>query len=235
MRTGICGLAFALAVACATDAVAAPIVLLDTFEDGTTQGWGVPGPSPLPPANVSTGGPGGTDDNYLLVRAGSTIGDAGSRLSVINFDQWTFDYLAAGTESISMDLNNFGPADLYLRLLFADPVMGPPSNVAISTDAIFLPAGSGWTSVVFPIAPGDLTALLGSVNTALAAPTELRIFHNPDPDFPGPPNGIPTVTAELGVDNISAVVNTAPEPSTMLLLGLGVAAAISRRRASRLG
>ena len=39
----------------------------DNFEDGTLQGWGSGDPNPNPPANITTGGPAGTDDNYLRV------------------------------------------------------------------------------------------------------------------------------------------------------------------------
>jgi hypothetical protein len=48
----------------------------------------------------------------------------------------------------------------------------------------------------------------------------LRIFHNPLPQFFGPNNSIPTVSAVLGVDNILAAAGPfqAPEPSGMALL-----------------
>src|SRR5678815_5531455 len=73
---------------------------VDNFEDGTTQGWFVPGPHPAPPANIPTGGPGGAGDNYLQVTAlgGDT---AGSRLSVQNASQWQGDL--ASFSRITMD------------------------------------------------------------------------------------------------------------------------------------
>jgi hypothetical protein len=58
-------------------------------------------------------------------------------------------------------------------------------------------AGSGWTYVDFPIDPGSLTAVKGSVVSALTNTIELRIIHNPQPTFPPP-----SVDAQLGVDNI---------------------------------
>ncbi len=183
----------------------------DNFEDGTTQGWlvGLLGAShPKPPENTPSGGPGGVDDNFLLLTAVGGNG-AGNRLSVINLAQWAGNYPAAGVNTIWMDVNNLGGADLSLRLLVADPAGGPPNNQAFSTNAIVVPANSGWTSVVFPLGVADLTASFGTVTAALTNATELRIFHRPAAAFPGE-----AVVAQLGVDNITA----APLPPTVLLL-----------------
>ena len=38
---------------------------LDDFEDASTQSWGTGGANPVPPVNISSGGPAGLDDNYL--------------------------------------------------------------------------------------------------------------------------------------------------------------------------
>ncbi len=60
--------------------------MTDTFEDGTTQGWGVGGPSPSPPETVGTGGPSGAGDSFLLL---TSLGGAGfgSKLTVFNESQ----------------------------------------------------------------------------------------------------------------------------------------------------
>jgi hypothetical protein len=204
---------------------------VDTFEDGTTQNWAVGlgpggGVHPAPPTNVPDGGPAGPGDNYLLLTAVGGTG-AGSRLSVINLlGQWSGNYLSSGVSAIQMDLNNLGETDLSLRLMFEDPVPNPPANVAISTEAVLLPAGGGWTQVLFPIAPGNLTAVLGSVNGALSNTTGIRIFHSPTVEPSGPP-----VVARLGVDNIRAAV--IPEPGTLALAGMGLlplAGAVVRRK-----
>ena len=108
-------------------------------------------------------------------------------------------------------------------MLFEDPTIGPPNNEAVSSSAISLPAASGWTHVVFPITPGDVTAVLGSVDAALSNATTIRIFHATTAAFPGDP-----IVAQLGVDNIRAV----PEPSVAMLLALAHGGlAIGRRRA----
>ena len=212
---------------------------VDTFEGGTTQGWVVGDPShPAPPTNIATGGPAGAGDNYLQLTAvgGATpASGAGGRLAVLNFAQWSGDYRAAGVGSITMDAANFGTSDLFLRLLWADPaVMGPPQNIAITSTALMLPAGSGWTRLTFDIGPGSLLAVAGNAETALTDAAELRIFHNPAADFPGPPIGIPAIVATLGVDNITAVA-VVPEPSTMLLMGSGLLLLPLLRRRRRTG
>lgn len=216
------GLAAALTLA--QGAAAVTLGQIDDFEDGTTQGWvvgsGGMGTHPAPPTVVATGGPGGADDSYLLLTAIGGFG-AGGRFAVINASQWSGDYTNSGISGIAMQVNNVGLTDLSLRLLFEDPMGGPPSNAAISSDAIVVPSGSGWVSILFPIAPDALTAVFGSVSAALGNATAVRLFHGADAIFPGEP-----IVAQLGVDDIRAV----PEPGTALLSTFGIAALAARRR-----
>ena len=123
-----------------------------------------------------------------------------------------------------MSVNNFGPEDLHLRLLFEDfpaaPMM-PPDNLALSANAVIVPAGSGWMTILLPVSAADLVGGgLGTVLGALMDVDTIRIFHNPAPEFPGPGVGIPVVNATLGVDDIQAV----PEPGAIWLLGGGLMA-----------
>lgn len=215
-------------------ASASPITILDDFEDGTTENWFAGGGPlgavpPFPPSNIANGGPLGAGDNYLQIVSSGGAG-AGSRLVAMNASQWALDYLAGGVLQIEMDVINLGTTDLALRLLFEDPIAGPPSNMAISKDPIAVPSGSGWIHIVFPITPADLVALLGSVTDALSNTTLLRVFHNPDATFPGP-----VLAATLGVDNITARVNVVvPEPAALLLVLSGVALVARRHRTRRL-
>jgi hypothetical protein len=178
--------------------------------------------------NVPTGGPAGAGDAFLQQTSLGGVGP-GSRLAVFNGSQWAGNYLVAGIGAIAMDAKNFGATSLFLRLAFEDPFGGPPADVAFSS-AVVVPAGSGWVHIVFPIEPGDLTAGLGSVNTALANTTLLRLYHSDVPNFPNPIFPIPAIVAQLGVDNIEALAAPVPEPAACLLLLGGVAAAMRRRR-----
>jgi hypothetical protein len=166
------------------------------------------------------------DDNYLKVTAVGGRG-AGNRLAVINLAQWAGDYTTAGIGKISMDVKNLSDADLSLRLLIADSMAGPPEDSVFSKVPLLLPAGGDWTSPVFPIAPSDLVASAGSVATALANATELRIYHSAASGFPGEP-----IVAQLGMDNIRA--DGVPEAgSTALRLGLSAGALMAGRRRGR--
>ena len=107
---------------------------IDTFQDGTRDGWfagglGLGQVPPIPPQVVANGGPAGTGDQYLQITAVGGNG-AGSRLVAINLTQWAGDYLTSGISGIAMDLRNFANTDLTIRLLFEDPKGGPPVDQA---------------------------------------------------------------------------------------------------------
>jgi hypothetical protein len=202
---------------------------VDDFQNGSTQGWMIGVPLPFTPVNVASGGPRGAGDHYLRLTSTGEPGPGG-RMVVINTSQWAGDYLTSGISAITMDVNNLGSTDLFLRLLLADPMFGPPSNIASSLLPVFVPAGSGWIHASFSIAAGALGAELGTVQGALANATELRIFHNPNFGFPGPGVGIPLIRAQLGIDNITAV----PEPTAVILFGAPLLAlgVLHKRRAA---
>lgn len=213
-----------------TTASAVGVGQVDTFQDGSVGGWIINGagigtpPLAALPKNVAGGGPAGAADRFLQLTALGGAG-AGSRLSAINATQWGGDYTAAGVGAIAMDLNNFGMTDLSLRLLFENPTLAPPTDLAFSTVPVVIPANSGWLRAVFPVAASDLTPGLGSAAAALSTATAIRIFHNRAAAFPGPPNGPPPVVAILGVDNVTAV----PEPSALASVCLGLAGLLLRR------
>lgn len=210
---------------------------VSNFQDGTTQGWftggGPMGAGGLGPFNIASGGRGGALDSYMLMMAIGGSG-AGNRLTASNASTLAGNYLAASILGIGMWVNNFSATDLYLRLAFEDPdLMGgtPPTNLAFSTNAIFVGAGSGWQQVFFPTGLSHLTAGLGSTSAAMSNVTFMRLYHSQAANFPNPGNPISPVTAQLGVDDVTATAT--PEPATLLLVGsglLGMAGAARRRR-----
>lgn len=237
MRLTALGVLVAFLGCLSSVATAAPITLsqIDTFQDLTTDGWFAGGGPfgalpPVPPHVVATGGPTGENDAYLLVTSGGGSGP-GSRLVAMNGSQWAGDY--SGIATIEMDLLNLGAADLSIRLLFEDPIPGPPANVAVTTTGAFLPAGAGWTHVAFSVSATDLTALLGSANPLILNTTLLRIIHSTGADEAD------AIAAVLGVDNISAGAvprpgpfppEPVPEPAMLLIVGSGIAAVAARQR-----
>ncbi len=196
--------------------LAAQAVLLgqvDDFEDGTTQSWAEGIVSPNPPTNMATGGPSSVNDNFMHNESSGGNG-AGSKMAVFNTDQWTGDYNAAGVTSITADLINLGSTPLEVRM-----VIEQNSVRAVTSSSLVLPVGSGWQSMTFPIAPGDLATGLDQ-SLLLSNVTKLWFIHNPNPSFPPP-----GIEATLGVDNITAT----PEPASVLMLVLG-AFLVKRRR-----
>ena len=170
----------------------------DDFEDGTTQDWRN-GRNTPDVSNVATGGPDGAGDAYLqIVADGSFIA---GRLVAFNTEQWAGDFTAAGVTTVTLDLNNTGTSDLVVRLW----IEGPGGDF-VSTDGLFLGAGSGWQAASFSVQPGDLTASGGTdVNATLSDVFRFRVYHGPAASAPGP-----NVVGELGLDNITAVGASAP-------------------------
>jgi hypothetical protein len=210
-RRGIALLAFLLASLTVPAAATVFIGKVDTFQDGTTQGWSDGPFNPIPAVNVATGGPAGTGDRHLLLTS-SGGGSAGGKLVGIAPQSWAGNYIAAGVTAIGMDVNNFGATDVSLRLL----VQNSFAARAVSSVAFDLPSGSGWRHVTFSLAPAALNGLFGAVPAQLLTDVvQFRLYHATGAEFPGP-----DISAQLGIDNISAV----PEPSTwlMLLAGLGI-------------
>jgi hypothetical protein len=194
----------ALAVSWIVASSAQAVVLgqVDDFETGTTQGWTSGTPDPTPVVNVPDGGPGGPGDAYLRILSSGGIG-AGSRLTAINPAQWTGNYILAGVARISADVRNQGQTQLDLRLMIERDVIAGGQRFV--TAPVSVPAGSGWVRATWQVGALNLIPNPGTVTpvdpaVALTQVAQLRIFHNPQPSFPGP-----ELVAELGVDNIRAL------------------------------
>lgn len=206
---------FALAVA---PAMATPIPnQVDDFEDGTTQNWRVGIQNPNVPVNVPNGQGGPTDDFLQMTATGGFGG--GSKLGVLNTNQWTGDYIANGITSIQADFRVLSGPDLEMRLL----LQGGGAEIT-STVSQPLPADGLWHTLTFNVTPADFTAIFGSVNNALQNATLLLIRHQPG--APGGAGAAPSVTASVGMDNVLAI----PEPATLALLAFGGMTLIRRKR-----
>jgi hypothetical protein len=174
---------------------------VDNFEDGTTQGWGSGSPNPNPPVNITTGGPTGTDDNYLRVTSNGGSG-SGGKLVVINSNQWTGNYLGAGVTSIGMQIKNFGTITLSMRIA----LLGDGGEVW-SMNPIIVAPSTNWQSIVFSVQPSDLTgaAILDSTLRILSNVYSFRILHSVAGGIRGD-----VVNAQIGLDNITALSQPVP-------------------------
>jgi hypothetical protein len=198
---------------------------IDNFEDGTLQNWTAGATNPNPPTNIATGGPAGANDSYLrLVSNGLS---AGGKLVAFNPGaQWAGDYIAAGVGAIQMQVNNQGATALTLRLMLT----GAGGQVLGTVADVNVPAGSGWTSVSFPLTAANLSG--GSFSAVMSGVTELDLVHSPT--LITVRSSSPNIVAQLGVDNVTAV--PVPEPTSIAaMLGGAVLGARSprRRRARR--
>ncbi len=119
LRVLVC-LLFTLLSAPGAGAIA--ILLVDDFQDGTTQGWSAGSiTNPNPPQNAPNAGPAGAGDHALLITAVGGFGP-GSNLVALNPvpftgpSQWTGNYSAAGVAMIFMSVRNPSASALTLRL-----------------------------------------------------------------------------------------------------------------------
>lgn len=170
------------------------------FEDGTTQGW--TSGSVQIASNITTGGPAGTDDNYLQLAPDGS--GSGGKLVVFNNSQWTGNYTNNGIVKISFQVKNVSGSDnIDLRLSFkiTSGSATDNDNWASSTNAIHISNIAGWQMISFPVDASNLTAL-GSTSVAdiLSNVGEIRIA-----DATSAPSRQGDTSSDiLGIDNIIA-------------------------------
>jgi len=190
---------------------------IDNFQDGTTQGWG---DNAQISVNITNGAPAGANDHYLQVSSGTFGG--GQRLVTFNRSQWTGNYVAAGVTGLTMDLRNFGPSLMPIRIVIREGTGGSGTPGYSSITAFALPADGQWHTAFFSLDAGSLTPINSPqpLATDLANVPELRLLSSAFPATIGD-----STSGQFGVDNIMAV----PEPGSMALIGLGFIGLVKRR------
>ena len=197
-----CLLAWVLALAPAARAVI--VGTTDTFEDGTFQGWGG-----AANGNVSTGGPAGAGDHFLLVSSGS-FGTMPNLATTNSDSRWIGSWTASEGTSLDADLKILGGTNLSMRAV----LFGGSSGISQITTTVSQPfvADGAWHHFSFDVSPGAWTSVAGtdSVANVLASVNRIMIRHQAGAASAGGTN----VSAQIGVDNVKAV----PEPAAAFLL-----------------
>ncbi|HEV3416570.1 MAG TPA: hypothetical protein VG056_07150 [Pirellulales bacterium] len=199
---------------------------VDNFQDGTTQNW-TNGAAPNP-VNVATGGPDGGGDRYLEIQSGSFGG--GGNLVSFNRAQWTGNYIAAGVNEVTMDLENLGTVPLSIRIAMrSGTLQGTPGYA--STTAFAISADGSWHHATFLIDSADLTGINSPtpLSTFLTSVAELRILNSASPALVGD-----SISGQVGVDNIQATRAPAvPETSSIFAAIAGIACLSGFLRSAR--
>lgn len=195
---------------------------VDTFQNAAVDGWG---PDFAGVASVvPDAGPLGAGDYALQVTSHGdpTQGRVGSRSITLNRNQWTGDWTATGVGRIAFDARNPNPFPIELWIGIAGPGgagSAGSGDVYASLMSAAIPAASDWSRFAIDVtATGFENATnhsFGTLETALAGVTELRIFNNvgrrTDPDFANNFIG-DEVAATWYIDNITATA-AVPEPT----------------------
>lgn len=237
-RTDIPGLVFRLVrflialsilASCSSSVHAIELGQVDDFEAGEQSWiWGRSGfGGPIAVQNEKN------ESTYLETESFGGGDAPGSRMALINREQWTGDYVAAGIGGIRLEALNDGPnfafEDMTIRLGFSSELASTGSGRVVTGEAFSLVRDSGWQQLEFdlsdllPIAGSDVTEVMSSVS-------EVRIISAAEPSFIGE-----QVIARLGVDNITAV--GVPEPSgalQSLLAMLGLASVCRYRKMKKM-
>ncbi|WP_417199400.1 T9SS type A sorting domain-containing protein [Bizionia sp.] len=169
---------------------------VDDFEDGTVQNW-IIGTTSGAPENITTGGPNGVDDNFLEYTSNGGNGAGGRMVFFNSFSQWSGNFISEGIVEIQFQAQAL-TNDLNLRLAF----QGPMGTRMVSTNPVFLGAGTGWTSVALSLDVSDFTVVQGpaSVADVLGDVLTMRILsHSSIDNWKGE-----VIAATLRVDNITA-------------------------------
>ena len=197
---------FSLALLTTISTYAINLNQTDTFDSGLLENWNGAAP------DIATGGPAGTNDNFLLLTAHGG-GGANSKMVGYNLTQWKGNYLTAGVARVTLHLKNFSTTTLQLRAVLKT-AFGPSPGFA-STVPFILPPNSGWQRAVFDLDEDSLTRVNSSTllfSNLITNVGELRIVHSAEPSIIGDP-----LDGGLGLDNIQALSAAGPRLSVAVV------------------
>ena len=173
---------------------------VDTFDSGLFENWSGA------VSDVLTGGPGGTNDNYLAVMSHGG-GGVNSKMICYNVAQWKGNYLTNGVARLTLQAKNFSGPALQLRAVLKTGY-GPTAGFA-STVAFPLPPDGAWHRATFELNEAAMTRVNSSsliFSNLITSAGELRILSSTEPSIIGD-----SIEATLGLDNIQALPATGPE------------------------
>ncbi len=174
---------------------------VDTFQSGTTDGWG----GGANPTNIPNGGPQGAGDAFLQIISNG-IGGPGSKPATYNGDvgsPWVGDYSGLGVRAITLEMMNSVSSDpLEMRLaMFGSG--GASRWTSVTAEPV--PNDGQWRRYRFFISETELTQVLGTITYADLIGNVSQILLRHDPDSPSA--GGEVAVATLGFDNIRLVPN----------------------------
>ncbi|WP_428356836.1 hypothetical protein [Methyloprofundus sp.] len=211
-------MALASIFACAN--VSAEQIILNDFNDGTTQGWNKGGAADKPLTNETE-----ADGNgYIkLISEGESSTDADKKIVFQNASgEWRGNYIAKGAQSITARFKNMGPDDVELHAAFGNTLADLRTRW-VTTKGAVIPNDGEWHEAFFSFAPAELTMVplgghgksnasfsaqetLGNVNTVRFSQgtlgDETGQGHSAEGLYTGW-NGGPEVEADLWIDDIA--------------------------------
>jgi hypothetical protein len=173
---------------------------LDTFDSGLLENWN--GASP----DITTGGPDGATDNFLIFTAHGG-GGSNSKMIGYNVAQWSGNYSAAGVARLTFHAKNLSSQTLQLRAVLKTGFGNTPGFA--STTSYSLPTDGAWHRVVLDLNEAAMTRVNSSslvFSNLIENVGELRILHAAAPSIIGDP-----LVGSYGLDNIQGLSATGPQ------------------------